>query len=104
MTIAEKRRCIVDYCNSQEYDPKLHTCPSCKLRLAHTDCCFEGASEVKVNAYYALISSEEEFVQLQEWDKYIEYLHDWARNHKSAAYYGCSPASFDEWLDNEYTK
>lgn len=35
------------------------------------------------------------------WCKYIQYLHQWAAEHKDVAFAGCSPVSFDEWLNNE---
>lgn len=34
-------------------------------------------------------------------ERYINYLINWAINHNDEAYEGCSPAGFDEWLDNE---
>lgn len=36
-------------------------------------------------------------------ERYINYLINWAINHNDEAYEGCSPAGFDEWLDNEDT-
>ena len=35
------------------------------------------------------------------WDRYIEYLRAWADTHSDAAFCGCSPICFDEWMDNE---
>ena len=37
-----------------------------------------------------------------QWDAYIAYLNDWADDHSDAESYGQTPASFDEWLENEY--
>lgn len=36
-------------------------------------------------------------------ERYINYLMNWAISHNDEAYEGCSPAGFDEWLDNEDT-
>lgn len=36
------------------------------------------------------------------WQKYMEYLAEWAIDHLQMKFYGMSPASFDEWYDNEY--
>lgn len=38
---------------------------------------------------------------MKEWDAYLDYLTEWAEDHRGAGYYGCSPVCFDEWLDNE---
>lgn len=35
------------------------------------------------------------------WGAYIAYLREWADEHKDAAFYGMSPACFDEWTDND---
>lgn len=37
-----------------------------------------------------------------EWEAYLEYLSDWAYSKADFKHYGESPASFDEWCDNEY--
>lgn len=34
-------------------------------------------------------------------ERYINYLMNWAIEHNDEAYEGCSPVSFDEFLDNE---
>ena len=34
-------------------------------------------------------------------ERYINYLINWAIEHNDEAFKGCSPACFDEWLDNE---
>ena len=39
---------------------------------------------------------------MKEWKEYLNYLKDWADNHNSIYFVGCSPACYDEWLDNEY--
>jgi len=36
------------------------------------------------------------------WDKYLQYLVEWADSHKEYVYAGASPAGFDEWHGNEY--
>ena len=36
-------------------------------------------------------------------ERYINYLINWAIDHNDEAYEGCSPAGFDEWLENEDT-
>lgn len=38
---------------------------------------------------------------MSEWEKYIAYLYDWADTHKGEEFQGCSPACYDEWVDNE---
>lgn len=35
------------------------------------------------------------------WAQYIAYLHGWANDHRDQAFYGCTPACFEEWYDNE---
>lgn len=35
------------------------------------------------------------------WDNYISYLHEWAREHSDEVYAGMSPACYDEWQDCE---
>lgn len=37
----------------------------------------------------------------EEWNRYIGYLQDWAEYHSEAKCKGMSPASFDEWRENE---
>ena len=34
-------------------------------------------------------------------ERYINYLINWAIDHNDEAYEGCSPAGFDEWLEND---
>jgi len=36
------------------------------------------------------------------WNKYIQYLHDWAESHSEHTFAGMTPACYDEWYDNEY--
>ena len=38
---------------------------------------------------------------MTQWEKYIEYLKKWAEEHKAEKNAGMSPASFDEWEENE---
>lgn len=35
------------------------------------------------------------------WQRYIDYLHNWADCHAGSVNSGMSPVSFDEWCDNE---
>ena len=35
-------------------------------------------------------------------ERYLNYLMRWIADHYDEAFKGCSPACFDEWLDNEY--
>ncbi len=37
----------------------------------------------------------------REWENYMEYIDDWRQTHNSVQFHGMSPASFDEWRDNE---
>lgn len=37
----------------------------------------------------------------ERWNKYIQYLRQWVNDHEGMQFAGCSPACFDEWLDNE---
>lgn len=34
-------------------------------------------------------------------ERYLRYLQDWIFNHTDPLFEGCSPASFEEWRDNE---
>ena len=36
------------------------------------------------------------------WEEYLRYLRDWADSHVEREYCGMTPASYDEWCDNEY--
>lgn len=36
-----------------------------------------------------------------EWERYINYLSQWAICHNDEKYAGMSPACFEEWRDNE---
>ena len=36
-----------------------------------------------------------------EWERYINYLSQWVICHNDEEYAGMSPASFEEWRDNE---
>lgn len=36
-----------------------------------------------------------------DWDKYIQYLKDWAEYHSDQIYAGSSPVCYDEWDNNE---
>ena len=40
----------------------------------------------------------------KEWKGYCKYLHEWASDHAESAYWGMSPACFDEWSENEYAE
>ena len=36
------------------------------------------------------------------WNKYLQYLVEWAESHREPEHSGMSPAGFDEWRENEY--
>lgn len=36
-----------------------------------------------------------------QWSGYFAYLKEWMVEHGGVEFYGMSPASFDEWLENE---
>ena len=36
-----------------------------------------------------------------DWQRYIQYLHEWADSHADEKYGAQSPACFDEWCDWE---
>ena len=36
-----------------------------------------------------------------QWTGYFAYLREWMEEHKGVEFYGMSPASLDEWLDQE---
>lgn len=38
----------------------------------------------------------------EQWEEYLHYLKRWAYEHSSMVYFKMSPASYEEWLDNEY--
>lgn len=38
----------------------------------------------------------------EEWKAYIEYLKDWADDHKDGVFEGMSPVCFDEFLEMDY--
>jgi len=38
---------------------------------------------------------------MTQWEKYIEYLKKWAKEHSGEEYAGMSPVCFDEWEENE---
>lgn len=38
----------------------------------------------------------------QIWAEYLKYLREWTNDHAEPAFYGMTPACFDEWLDCEY--
>lgn len=37
-------------------------------------------------------------------ERYLNYLSDWIFNHHGDEFQGCSPASYEKWLDNEDNK
>lgn len=37
-----------------------------------------------------------------EWKAYLNYLIEWAYEHQGEEFEGMTPASYDEWFDNEY--
>ena len=44
---------------------------------------------------------EEADRRFSDWDRYIEYLRQWADDNADPAYAGQSPACYDEWHDYE---
>ena len=38
---------------------------------------------------------------MKDWEKYIEYLKNWAEEHKGDEFEGMSPAGYNEWQNNE---
>lgn len=38
---------------------------------------------------------------MSDWEKYIEYLKNWAEEHKGNEFKGMSPAGYNEWQNNE---
>ena len=38
---------------------------------------------------------------MNHWLKYLYYLVEWATSHMSPEFEGMSPASYNEWLENE---
>lgn len=38
----------------------------------------------------------------KRWCAYIQFLHEWADNHSDCKFYGMTPPSFGEFMDNEY--
>lgn len=36
-----------------------------------------------------------------DWERYIQYLISWAKDHKDEEYKGMSPACYDEFLEND---
>ena len=38
------------------------------------------------------------------WQKYLNYLIGWAKDHMQPEFFGMTPAGFDEWLDLEYSE
>ena len=41
---------------------------------------------------------------MTQWEKYIEYLKQWAEEHSGSEFTGMSPVCFDEWEENENTE
>lgn len=41
---------------------------------------------------------------ITDWNKYIQYLKNWAEEHSDQVYDGSSPSCYDEWNDNENTE
>lgn len=38
---------------------------------------------------------------MTDWQKYIKYLKNWAKEHSGEEFEGMSPACYDEFCDNE---
>lgn len=45
-----------------------------------------------------------EFPRGYVWQKYLNYLTNWVYDHEDGEFCGMSPASFDEWFDDEETE
>ena len=39
-----------------------------------------------------------------KWEKYLQYIKEWADSHKEAGFLGCAPACYDEWIHAEYAE
>lgn len=37
----------------------------------------------------------------KQWERYLQYLKDWAETRADNGFIGCCPVCFDEWLDCE---
>lgn len=48
------------------------------------------------------ISYDGAIAHVDEWEAYLNYLVNWAIDHTDPNYEGMSPASYNEWGDNEY--
>ena len=72
--------CIVSYTEDTEIELKLLTCD--ELNDLISDIIDRSKKE-------------------NDWSRYINYLHEWADSHKLPSDKGMTPASFDEWYDNE---
>ena len=44
---------------------------------------------------------EHEIPNTNPWEGYLDYLKEWASDHKDILFEGMCPVCFDEWLDNE---
>lgn len=51
-----------------------------------------------INEYLLEEIPDEKTIQ---WSGYFSYLKEWMEEHGGVEFYGVSPASFDEWLENE---
>ena len=81
----------------------IDSCGECVV--VYTDNTDLGECEVdylSCDEMYDLIKSfVEDSNPKTKWEGYISYLHEWAEDHSDMVSRGMSPASFDEWCDNE---
>jgi len=49
--------------------------------------------------FYEIPSDESDEVK---WEKYLQYIKEWADSSKDVKHLGCAPACYDEWLHAEY--
>lgn len=38
------------------------------------------------------------------WENYLSYLRKWSVDHAGEEFCGCSPAGYDEYINNEYAE
>jgi hypothetical protein len=55
-----------------------------------------------VDVLYMLVEDDDAYYSDEDlWERYIAYLQDWIESHSSSVNLGMTPASYDEWLDQE---
>lgn len=66
----------------------------------HSDIFEMDYDATKAALSYMNLTSDARYHQLC-WRDYVEYLKNWIKEHTEVSYYGMSPVSYSEWLDNE---